>query len=58
MKPDGMLALLRWEDEGEGEKKTQTPYMYFFKHGLDEEKVVSFVVQIFICSIILYFQAK
>lgn len=33
MAPDGMLALMKWEEE--------TPYMYFFKHGLDEEKVVS-----------------
>jgi len=28
-----MLALMKWEEE--------TPYVYFFKHGLDEEKVVS-----------------
>ena len=33
MQPDGMLALMKWEEE--------TPYVYFFKHGLDEEKVVS-----------------
>lgn len=31
MQPDGMLALMKWEEE--------TPYVYFFKHGLDEEKV-------------------
>ena len=31
MSPDGMLALMKWENEG--------PYMYFFKHGLLEEKV-------------------
>jgi len=31
MKPDGMLALMKWDEE--------TPYMYFFKHGLDAEKV-------------------
>jgi hypothetical protein len=31
MKPDGMLALMKWDEE--------TPYMYFFKHGLLEEKV-------------------
>jgi len=31
MKPEGMLALLKWDEE--------TPYMYFFKHGLDAEKV-------------------
>jgi len=37
MKPDGMLALMRWEDNDDG--KSQTPYMYFFKHGLKEEKV-------------------
>jgi len=33
LQPDGMLALMKWEEE--------TPYIYFFKHGLDEEKVVS-----------------
>jgi len=31
MNPEGMLALMQWIDE--------TPYMYFFKHGLDAEKV-------------------
>jgi len=31
MKPEGMLALLKWDEE--------TPYMYFFKHGLEAEKV-------------------
>jgi len=31
MKPEGMLALMKWEEE--------TPFMYFFKHGLDAEKV-------------------
>lgn len=31
LQPDGMLALMKWEEE--------TPYVYFFKHGLDEEKV-------------------
>jgi len=31
MKPNGMLALMKWDEE--------TPYMYFFKHGLDAEKV-------------------
>jgi hypothetical protein len=31
MKPEGMLALMKWDEE--------TPYMYFFKHGLDAEKV-------------------
>jgi hypothetical protein len=31
MAPDGMLALMKWDEE--------TPYMYFFKHGLEEEKV-------------------
>ena len=30
MNPDGMVALMRWDG--------QTPYLYFFKHGLDEEK--------------------
>jgi len=27
-----MLALMKWDEE--------TPYVFFFKHGLDEEKVV------------------
>lgn len=31
MKPEGMLALMKWDEE--------TPYMYFFKHGLEAEKV-------------------
>jgi len=31
MGPEGMLALMKWDGE--------TPYMFFFKHGLDEEKV-------------------
>jgi len=31
--PDGMVVFLKWEDDG------QTPYMYFFKHGMEEEKV-------------------
>jgi len=31
MKPEGMLALMKWDEE--------TPFMYFFKHGLDAEKV-------------------
>jgi hypothetical protein len=31
MAPSGMLALMKWDEE--------TPYMYFFKHGLDAEKV-------------------
>ena len=30
MNPDGMVALMKWDGE--------TPYIYFFKHGLDEEK--------------------
>ncbi len=29
----GMIALCLWDAE--------TPYLYFFKHGLEEEKVVS-----------------
>ena len=33
--PDGMHALLKYGEDG------MTPYMYFFKHGLAEEKVVS-----------------
>ena len=33
MKPEGMLALMKWDEE--------TPYMFFFKQGLDAEKVVS-----------------
>jgi len=36
MQPDGMLALMLWEED--------TPYVYFFKHGLDEEKVVSIIL--------------
>jgi hypothetical protein len=35
MQPDGMLALMKWETKDGDE----TPYMFFFKHGLDEEKV-------------------
>jgi len=31
MKPEGMLALMKWDEE--------TPFMYFFKHGLIAEKV-------------------
>jgi hypothetical protein len=31
MKPEGMLALMKWDEE--------TPYMFFFKQGLDAEKV-------------------
>lgn len=31
MQPEGMLVLVKWDEE--------TPYLYFFKHGLDEEKV-------------------
>lgn len=31
MKPEGMLALMKWDEE--------TPYMYFFKHGIEAEKV-------------------
>lgn len=31
MQPEGMLALVKWDGE--------TPYLFFFKHGLDEEKV-------------------
>lgn len=31
MKPDGMLALVKWDEE--------TPYIYFFKQGLLAEKV-------------------
>lgn len=33
MNAEGMAAILFWEDDG------QTPYMYFFVHGMDEEKV-------------------
>lgn len=32
---EGMLGLLKWESVDGGE----IPYMYFFKHGLDIEKV-------------------
>jgi len=31
MDPDGMLVMCKWEDNN--------PVMYFFKHGLEEEKV-------------------
>jgi len=34
MNPDGMLALMDFRDDG-------SPYMWFFKDGLVEEKVVS-----------------
>jgi len=40
MAPDGMLALMKWDEE--------TPYIYFFKHGLDEEKVVSVGKSLFV----------
>ena len=30
MNPEGMISLMKWDGE--------TPYLYFFKHGLDEEK--------------------
>lgn len=33
--PDGMLALMRWEDVDGKEE----PFMYFFIHGLEAEKV-------------------
>jgi len=37
MNAEGMCALLKWETlEGDSE---EAPYMYFFKHGLDAEKV-------------------
>ena len=35
MNPEGMLVLMKWDGE--------TPYIFFFKHGLDEEKCVSIV---------------
>eukprot|EP00923_Selenidium_pygospionis_P005755 GHVN01009821.1.p1 GENE.GHVN01009821.1~~GHVN01009821.1.p1 ORF type:complete len:172 (+),score=39.92 GHVN01009821.1:77-592(+) len=31
MNPDGMLVLCKWDGE--------TPYLYYFKHGLEAEKV-------------------
>ncbi len=34
MNPDGMCVLMDFRDDG------VTPYMLFFKDGLDEEKVV------------------
>lgn len=43
MQPEGMLALMKWDGE--------TPYMYFFKHGLDEEKVVSSFLILFLILI-------
>ena len=33
--PDGIVALLEYKKDGDDEK----PFMYFFKHGLEEEKV-------------------
>ena len=38
MEPGGMLVLLKYEDNAEGNEE---PILYFFKDGLDEEKVVS-----------------
>lgn len=35
--PDGMVALLEYRDKKDG--SGQEPYMYFFKHGLESEKV-------------------
>eukprot|EP00918_Siedleckia_nematoides_P052341 GHVU01114420.1.p1 GENE.GHVU01114420.1~~GHVU01114420.1.p1 ORF type:complete len:171 (-),score=36.65 GHVU01114420.1:412-924(-) len=32
MNPEGQVCLVKWEDDG-------NPYLYFFKHGLEEEKV-------------------
>ena len=42
MDPEGMLALMKWDGE--------TPYMFFFKHGLDIEKVVSICEVFFIVN--------
>ena len=36
MNPDGMIALMDFRDDG-------SPYMWFFKDGVVEEKVVSLV---------------
>ena len=43
MDPDGMHILVEWEGE--------TPYFYFFKDGLIDEKCVSTLVSM-ICTII------
>ena len=43
MNPEGMLALMKWEDD--------RPYMYFFKHGLLEEKVWTFIMWQFVSII-------
>ena len=37
MDAEGMVPLIRWETPDGGE---ETPYMYFFKHGMLAEKVV------------------
>lgn len=37
MNADGMLVLCKWMKE-EGDKD-DSPYLYYFKHGLEEEKV-------------------
>ena len=36
MNPEGMIVLLKYEDNAEGNEE---PILYFFKDGLDEEKV-------------------
>ena len=40
---DSMPCLMRWDDE--------TPYLYFFKHGLEEEKCVCSVCGRGVCSV-------
>ena len=37
--PDGMIGLLDYREDG------VTPYMLFFKDGLEAEKVVSLLIQ-------------
>ena len=44
MDADAMIVLVKWDGE--------TPYVYFFKHGLDAEKVVS-NVQTIVFSILI-----
>jgi hypothetical protein len=38
MDPDGMVALLNYREDG------ITPYFTFFKDGLAEEKLVSYIL--------------
>ena len=44
MDPDGMVALLDYKEEND------TPYMWFFKDGLIEEKFVSWWLVVYLRS--------